>query len=159
MNAPCSHPSPDIYLATYSFRLPVFAAYDSAPGPLFRAASFVWNNSLFVVGGHTDEPFTVTGKVWRADIQGFNEAPEGLWRPVNTTTNDTVQGDVVHNEKYGHTATVLVTEDSNPTEVCAPPAYGHSAAMNSFDCVCCKWRVCHTRGDESFRSKKDALQG
>lgn len=45
------------------------AAYDGSPSALFRPASFVWTNSLFVVAGHTEEPFTVTNEIWRADIQ------------------------------------------------------------------------------------------
>lgn len=72
---------------------------------------------MFLTCGHTAEPFTVTDGVWRADIQGFVEAPEGLWRPVNTTTEDSIGGEVTDIARYGHTATVLDTGESDPTEV------------------------------------------
>lgn len=47
--------------------------------------------------------------------QGFDVAPEGLWRPVNATTNDSLG--LVSVPRYGHTATVLNTGEANPTEV------------------------------------------
>lgn len=76
---------------------------------------------MFLTCGHTAEPFTVTDGVWRADIQGFNEAPEGLWRPVNaTTTDDSLGGKVSDIARYGHTATVLDTGESDPAEVWLP---------------------------------------
>lgn len=91
---------------------------DRQPSALFRSGSFVWKNSLFIVGGHTDVPFEVTSDIWRADIVAYVEAPEGLWREVNTTLpHDGIAGDVVPSGRYGHSATVLATEDTNPTEV------------------------------------------
>ncbi|CAM9599892.1 unnamed protein product, partial [Choristocarpus tenellus] len=95
-------------------------AYDGSPSPLFRAASFVWNTSLFVVGGHTDVDFEVTADVWRADIHAFEGITrEGMWRQVNVTTaNDSLGVDILPQGRYGHTATVLDTSNgsSNSTE-------------------------------------------
>lgn len=92
-------------------------AYDGGPPPLFRSASFVWKSSLFLMGGHTSKTFEVTGRIWRADIPGFQTAPEGLWRPVNATTNDSLGGEVLDIPRYGHTATMLETGESDPSEV------------------------------------------
>lgn len=59
----------------------LFPGYGLSPPALFRPGAFVWNNSLFIVGGHTDTSYEVTSEIWRADIQAFKEAPEGMWRP------------------------------------------------------------------------------
>lgn len=77
----------------------------------------MWRNSLFLVSGHTSTPFTVTPKIWRADIEAFVEAPEGLWRPVNATVADESASDAAPEGMYGHTATMLVTDNSEPDEV------------------------------------------
>ncbi|CAM9750475.1 unnamed protein product, partial [Ectocarpus sp. 4 AP-2014] len=108
-------------------------AYDGAPHAVFRPASFVWDNSLFVVCGHTEEPFTVTTEIWRADIQGFEEAPEGLWRPVNASKTDALGGQVSDIPRYGHTATVLNTGEANPTEAWAIVIGGMTGSQNSVD--------------------------
>lgn len=59
----------------------------------------------------------MTNGIWRADVQGFEEAPEGLWRPVNATKDDSLGGQVSDIARYGHTATILDTGESDPTEV------------------------------------------
>lgn len=85
----------------------------------------MWNNSLFVVGGHTNKSFEVTSSVWRADIDPFLAPPEGMWRPVNTTdVRDSAQTEADVAGRYGHTVTVFGdTTDAN--QVCAA-----SAALN-----------------------------
>lgn len=57
--------------------------------------------------------------MWRADINAFEQATEGLWRPVNGTVEDTLGGEIFDVARYGHTATVLDTGEADPTEVCA----------------------------------------
>lgn len=93
------------------------AAYGGSPPALFRPGSFAWRNSLFVVCGHTSTPFAVTSRVWRADIQAFEEAPEGLWRPVNWTVPDDSVVNAAPTGMYGHTATMFATDDDDPDEV------------------------------------------
>lgn len=78
----------------------------------------MWKESIFTVGGHTDVPFSVTSEIWRADIVAFEEAPEGLWRPVNATVGDKdTPMDVIPTGRYGHTATVMDTGQSSPAQV------------------------------------------
>lgn len=93
--------------------------YNGNPEPLFRPGSFVWVKSLFLVCGHTPDLFTVTDEIWRADIQGFQEAeaPEGLWRPVNVSITDDLVGRVENIPRYGHSATIFETGEAEPTEV------------------------------------------
>ncbi|CAM9268923.1 unnamed protein product, partial [Sphacelaria rigidula] len=91
-------------------------AYGGSPPALFRPGSFAWRNSLFVVCGHTSTPFAVTSRVWRADIQAFEEAPEGLWRPVNWTVPDDSVVNAAPTGMYGHTATMFATDDDDPDE-------------------------------------------
>ena len=101
------------------FTRSIFPGYNGYPPPLFRPGSFVWINSLFLVCGHTSEPFEVTDAIWRADIQGFQEeeAFEGLWRPVNTSKTDDLGGDFENVPRYGHSSTVFDTGEVHPTEV------------------------------------------
>lgn len=103
--------SPRVWFATFC------SGYDGSPPALFRPGSFVWKNSLFVVCGHTATSYDVTSKIWRADIQAFEEAPEGMWRPVNWTVADDTVNNAAPTGMYGHTATVLATDDEYPQEV------------------------------------------
>ncbi|CAM9934917.1 unnamed protein product, partial [Hapterophycus canaliculatus] len=62
--------------------------------------------------------------------QGFEAAPEGLWRPVNATTNGTGVSDIA---RYGHTATMLDTGGASSTEAWVVVIGGMTGSQNSVD--------------------------
>ena len=57
-------------------------SWDEEPAPRFGHASWMWKNSMYIMGGFAQ---TYLQDIWRLDVPGFSISPDATWRPVITS--------------------------------------------------------------------------